>query len=147
MGIASCKTLGAVPVRQCAGGDSIHDSGGPVALQAHVRRGGMKDEGTAAVEITFVRKRNLRQRPGHCVARDMMAGDGICGDLAIARHPRYPCAAPRQAITPIAPFSSRPAPTPCGAPQRDQGTAGSAGNSPHMRCQCTRLEGSSHSTA
>jgi glutaryl-CoA dehydrogenase len=48
----------------------------------------MKDEGTAAVEITSILKRNSAARHLDVarLARDMMGGNGISDEFGVARH-------------------------------------------------------------
>jgi glutaryl-CoA dehydrogenase len=59
-----------------------------LALQACLRLGRMKDEGTAAVEITSMLKRNSAGKSLDIarVARDMMGGNGISDEFGVARH-------------------------------------------------------------
>jgi glutaryl-CoA dehydrogenase len=59
-----------------------------LALQACLRLGRMKDEGTAAVEITSMLKRNSCGKALEVArqARDMLGGNGISDEYAIMRH-------------------------------------------------------------
>ena len=59
-----------------------------LGLQACLRLGRMKDEGTAAVEITSLLKRNSAGKSLEIarVARDMMGGNGISDEFGVARH-------------------------------------------------------------
>ena len=59
-----------------------------LALQGCLRLGRMKDEGTAAVEITSIMKRNCCGKALDIarVARDMMGGNGISDEFGVARH-------------------------------------------------------------
>src|SRR5579859_1393190 len=59
-----------------------------LALQACLRFGRMKDEGTAAVEITSIMKRNSCGKALDIarLARDMLGGNGISDEFGIARH-------------------------------------------------------------
>jgi len=59
-----------------------------LALQACLRLGRMKDEGTAAVEITSMLKRNSCGKALEVArqARDMLGGNGISDEYAIIRH-------------------------------------------------------------
>lgn len=59
-----------------------------LALQGCLRLGRMKDEGTAAVEITSIMKRNSCGKSLDIarVARDMLGGNGISDEFGIARH-------------------------------------------------------------
>lgn len=59
-----------------------------IGLQACLRLGRMKDEGTAAVEITSMLKRNSCGKALEIarVARDMLGANGISDDFGIARH-------------------------------------------------------------
>ena len=59
-----------------------------LALQGCLRLGRMKDEGTAAVEITSIMKRNSCGKALDIarVARDMLGGNGISDEFGIARH-------------------------------------------------------------
>lgn len=59
-----------------------------LALQGCLRLGRMKDEGSAAVEITSIMKRNSCGKALDIarVARDMLGGNGICDEYRIARH-------------------------------------------------------------
>lgn len=59
-----------------------------MALQGCLRLGRMKDEGTAAVEITSIMKRNSCGKSLDIarVARDMLGGNGISDEFGIARH-------------------------------------------------------------
>ena len=52
-----------------------------LGLQACLRLGRMKDEGTASVEITSILKRNNCGK-----ALDMMSGNGISDEFGVARH-------------------------------------------------------------
>jgi glutaryl-CoA dehydrogenase len=60
----------------------------PLALQGCLRLGRMKDEGTAAVEITSMMKRNSCGKALEIasVARDMLGGNGISDEFGVARH-------------------------------------------------------------
>ena len=59
-----------------------------LALQGCLRLGRMKDEGTAAVEITSIMKRNncCKSLDIARLARDMMGGNGISDEFGVARH-------------------------------------------------------------
>jgi glutaryl-CoA dehydrogenase len=59
-----------------------------LGLQGCLRLGRMKDEGTAAVEITSIMKRNSCGKALDIarMARDMLGGNGISDEYAIARH-------------------------------------------------------------
>ena len=59
-----------------------------LGLQGCLRLGRMKDEGTAAVEITSLMKRNSCGKSLDIarVARDMLGGNGISDEYGIARH-------------------------------------------------------------
>ena len=59
-----------------------------LALQGCLRLGRMKDEGTAAVEITSIMKRNSCGKALDVarMARDMMGGNGISDEFGVARH-------------------------------------------------------------
>ncbi|MGD9945295.1 MAG: acyl-CoA dehydrogenase [Burkholderiaceae bacterium] len=59
-----------------------------LGLQACLRLGRMKDEGTAAVEITSILKRNSCGKSLDIarMARDMMGGNGISDEFGVARH-------------------------------------------------------------
>ena len=59
-----------------------------LGLQACLRLGRMKDEGTAAVEITSILKRNSCGKSLDIarMARDMLGGNGISDEFSIARH-------------------------------------------------------------
>jgi len=59
-----------------------------LALQACLRLGRMKDEGTAAVEITSMLKRNSCGKALDIarMARDMLGGNGISDEFGVARH-------------------------------------------------------------
>jgi len=59
-----------------------------LALQACLRLGRMKDEGTAAVEITSLLKRNSCGKALEVArqARDMLGGNGISDEYAVIRH-------------------------------------------------------------
>ncbi len=59
-----------------------------LGLQGCLRLGRMKDEGTAAVEITSIMKRNSCGKSLDIarVARDMMGGNGISDEYGVARH-------------------------------------------------------------
>ncbi|WP_095083381.1 acyl-CoA dehydrogenase [Pseudomonas sp. Irchel s3h17] len=59
-----------------------------LALQGCLRLGRMKDEGTAAVEITSMMKRNSCGKSLDIVrmARDMLGGNGISDEFGVARH-------------------------------------------------------------
>ncbi|MFO1364614.1 MAG: acyl-CoA dehydrogenase [Burkholderiales bacterium] len=59
-----------------------------LGLQGCLRLGRMKDEGTAAVEITSILKRNSCGKALDVarMARDMMGGNGISDEFAVARH-------------------------------------------------------------
>lgn len=59
-----------------------------LALQGCLRLGRMKDEGTAAVEITSIMKRNSCGKALDVarMARDMLGGNGISDEFGIARH-------------------------------------------------------------
>ncbi len=58
-----------------------------LGLQGCLRLGRMKDEGTAAVEITSIMKRNSCGKSLDIarVARDMMGGNGISDEFGVAR--------------------------------------------------------------
>ena len=58
------------------------------ALQGCLRLGRMKDEGTAAVEITSIMKRNSCGKSLDIarVARDMLGGNGISDEYGVIRH-------------------------------------------------------------
>jgi glutaryl-CoA dehydrogenase len=59
-----------------------------LGLQACLRLGRMKDEGTAAVEITSIMKRNSCGKSLDIarMARDMLGGNGISDEYGVARH-------------------------------------------------------------
>jgi len=59
-----------------------------LGLQGCLRLGRMKDEGTAAVEITSIMKRNSCGKSLDIArtARDMLGGNGISDEYGIARH-------------------------------------------------------------
>jgi glutaryl-CoA dehydrogenase len=59
-----------------------------LGLQGCLRLGRMKDEGTAAVEITSIMKRNNCGKALDIarMARDMMGGNGISDEFGVARH-------------------------------------------------------------
>jgi glutaryl-CoA dehydrogenase len=59
-----------------------------LGLQGCLRLGRMKDEGTAAVELTSVMKRNSCGKALDIarVARDMLGGNGISDEYGVARH-------------------------------------------------------------
>jgi glutaryl-CoA dehydrogenase len=59
-----------------------------LGLQGCLRLGRMKDEGTAAVEITSIMKRNSCGKALDIarMARDMMGGNGISAEYGVARH-------------------------------------------------------------
>ncbi|MGQ0733876.1 MAG: acyl-CoA dehydrogenase [Acidobacteriota bacterium] len=59
-----------------------------IGLQACLRLGRMKDEGTAAVEITSMLKRNSCGKALDIarMARDMMGGNGITDEFGVMRH-------------------------------------------------------------
>lgn len=59
-----------------------------MALQACLRLGRMKDEGSAAVEITSMMKRNSCGKSLEIArtARDMLGGNGISDEYGVARH-------------------------------------------------------------
>ena len=59
-----------------------------LALQGCLRLGRMKDEGTAAVEITSIMKRNSAGKALDIarVARDMLGGNGISDEFGVIRH-------------------------------------------------------------
>lgn len=59
-----------------------------LALQGSLRLGRMKDEGTAAVEITSIMKRNSCGKALDVarLARDMLGGNGISDEFGVARH-------------------------------------------------------------
>jgi glutaryl-CoA dehydrogenase len=59
-----------------------------LALQGCLRLGRMKDEGSAAVEITSIMKRNSCGKALDVarLARDMLGGNGISDEFGIARH-------------------------------------------------------------
>jgi glutaryl-CoA dehydrogenase len=59
-----------------------------LALQGCLRLGRMKDEGTAAVEITSIMKRNSCGKSLDIarVARDMLGGNGISDEFGVIRH-------------------------------------------------------------
>jgi glutaryl-CoA dehydrogenase len=59
-----------------------------LGLQGCLRLGRMKDEGTAAVEITSILKRNSCGKSLDIarMARDMMGGNGISDEYGVARH-------------------------------------------------------------
>jgi len=59
-----------------------------LGLQGCLRLGRMKDEGTAAVELTSIMKRNSCGKALEIArtARDMMGGNGISDEFGVARH-------------------------------------------------------------
>lgn len=59
-----------------------------LALQGCLRLGRMKDEGTAAVEITSIMKRNSAGKALEIArtARDMLGGNGISDEYGVIRH-------------------------------------------------------------
>jgi glutaryl-CoA dehydrogenase len=59
-----------------------------LALQGCLRLGRMKDDGTAAVEITSIMKRNSCGKSLDIarVARDMLGGNGISDEFGVIRH-------------------------------------------------------------
>ena len=59
-----------------------------MALQGCLRLGRMKDDGTAAVEITSIMKRNSCSKALHIArtARDMLGGNGISDEYGVIRH-------------------------------------------------------------
>ncbi len=59
-----------------------------LALQGVLRLGRMKDDGTAAVEITSMMKRNSCGKALEVarLARDMLGGNGISDEFGVARH-------------------------------------------------------------
>ncbi|MEO6984505.1 MAG: acyl-CoA dehydrogenase [Paralcaligenes sp.] len=59
-----------------------------LALQGCLRLGRMKDEGTAAAEITSIMKRNSCGKSLDIarMARDMLGGNGISDEFGVARH-------------------------------------------------------------
>jgi glutaryl-CoA dehydrogenase len=59
-----------------------------LGLQGVLRLGRMKDEGTAAVEITSIMKRNSCGKSLDIarMARDMLGGNGISDEFGVARH-------------------------------------------------------------
>jgi glutaryl-CoA dehydrogenase len=59
-----------------------------LGLQASLRMGRMRDEGTAAVEITSLLKRNNCGKALEIArtARDMLGGNGISDEFGVARH-------------------------------------------------------------
>ncbi|MDH6643384.1 alkylation response protein AidB-like acyl-CoA dehydrogenase [Ralstonia sp. GP73] len=59
-----------------------------LGLQGCLRLGRIKDEGTAAVEITSIMKRNSCGKALDIarVARDMLGGNGISDEFGVARH-------------------------------------------------------------
>ncbi|WP_398498446.1 acyl-CoA dehydrogenase family protein, partial [Variovorax sp.] len=59
-----------------------------LGLLGSLRLGRMKDEGTAAVEITSIMKRNNCGKALDIarLARDMMGGNGISDEFGVARH-------------------------------------------------------------
>jgi glutaryl-CoA dehydrogenase len=59
-----------------------------LGLQGCLRLGRMKDEGTAAVEVTSILKRNSCGKALDVarLARDMMGGNGISDEFGVARH-------------------------------------------------------------
>ena len=59
-----------------------------LGLQGCLRLGRMKDEGTAAVELTSILKRNSCGKALDVarLARDMMGGNGISDEFGVARH-------------------------------------------------------------
>ena len=60
-----------------------------LGLQGCLRLGRMKDEGTAAVEITSIMKRNSCGKALDIArtARDMLGGNGISDEFGVIRHP------------------------------------------------------------
>lgn len=59
-----------------------------LALQGCLRLGRMNDDGTAAVEITSIMKRNSCGKALDVarLARDMLGGNGISDEFGVARH-------------------------------------------------------------
>ena len=59
-----------------------------LGLQGCLRLGRMKDEGTAAAEITSIMKRNSCGKALDVarMARDMLGGNGICDEFGVIRH-------------------------------------------------------------
>jgi len=59
-----------------------------LGLQGCLRLGRMKDEGTAAVEVTSIMKRNSCGKALEIarLARDMLGGNGISDEFGVARH-------------------------------------------------------------
>jgi len=59
-----------------------------IGLQACLRLGRMKDEGSDAVEITSILKRNSCGKALHIarLARDMLGGNGIADEYGVIRH-------------------------------------------------------------
>jgi glutaryl-CoA dehydrogenase len=59
-----------------------------LGLQGCLRVGRMKDEGTAAVELTSIIKRNSCGKALDIarLARDMLGGNGISDEYGVARH-------------------------------------------------------------
>ena len=59
-----------------------------LGLQGCLRIGRMKDEGTAAVELTSIIKRNSCGKALDIarLARDMLGGNGISDEYGVARH-------------------------------------------------------------
>jgi glutaryl-CoA dehydrogenase len=59
-----------------------------LALQACLRLGRMRDQGTAAVEITSMLKRNSCGKALDVAraARDMLGGNGISDEFGVIRH-------------------------------------------------------------
>jgi glutaryl-CoA dehydrogenase len=59
-----------------------------LGLQGCLRLGRMKDEGTAAVELTSIMKRNSCGKTLEIarLARDMMGGNGISDEFGVIRH-------------------------------------------------------------
>ena len=59
-----------------------------LGLQGSLRLGRMKDEGTAAVEVTSIMKRNSCGKALDIarMARDMLGGNGISDEFGVARH-------------------------------------------------------------
>jgi glutaryl-CoA dehydrogenase len=59
-----------------------------LGLQGCLRLGRMKDEGTAAVEVTSIMKRNSCGKALEIarMARDMLGGNGISDEFGVARH-------------------------------------------------------------
>ena len=59
-----------------------------LGLQACLRLGRMRDEGTAAVEVTSILKRNSCGKALEIarMARDMLGGNGISDEFGVARH-------------------------------------------------------------